>query len=244
MRKLAWLALVACGVDAETSQSVNQAPPPALLEVSSVVLGDAMDVTVRGADPGDMVWIGASLRGPGSGPCPPNLGGLCLDLLNPVPIQSTRANRNGVAAFTLTVPNALPSDQIWFQAVGVGPTGAYATSVARRTVYDEPVMSIEMCNPAQMVDDPYSTNGIAITGDLLEVDLSYSGGCADHEFTACWNGAVAQSFPPQVFFDLVHDSNGDLCEAWLTETLRFDLGPVLTPPTLVHIAGESELYDP
>ena len=76
--------------------------------------------------------------------------------------------------------------------------------------------------------DPYEMTAAAIHGDTLVVTVSYSGGCEAHDFTLVVAGTFKESDPVQLTADLAHDANGDACEAWLTEELRFDLGPVQT----------------
>ncbi len=38
-----------------------------------------------------------------------------------------------------------------------------------------------------------------------------------------WPESVDQIYPPKVPVILTHDANGDLCEAYITETLKIDL---------------------
>ena len=77
-------------------------------------------------------------------------------------------------------------------------------------------------------DDPYVVNSAAIDGDWLTLSVSYSGGCRNHVFTLVISESFAESDPVQLPAVLAHDANGDPCEAWPTESLRFDLGPVRT----------------
>ncbi len=65
-----------------------------------------------------------------------------------------------------------------------------------------------------------------VSGDILSVNVSYAGGCREHEIHAvAWGGWMA-SAPAQVRIFLAHDDHGDACEAWITETLRFGLTPL------------------
>jgi hypothetical protein len=59
-------------------------------------------------------------------------------------------------------------------------------------------------------------------GDILELIVGYSGGCAEHRFELCWNGIVGDDLIPEIQIKLGHDSGGDMCEAYFMETLRFD----------------------
>ena len=74
-------------------------------------------------------------------------------------------------------------------------------------------------------DDTALANA-AISGDTLTIDASYSGGCEAHEFQVCWDQSFAESAPVQVWLEVWHDGHGDSCEAYPTEPLSFDLGPL------------------
>lgn len=65
-----------------------------------------------------------------------------------------------------------------------------------------------------------------VEGDMLFVNVGYGGGCQEHEFTMYWNGLWAESAPPQTGVRLIHDANNDFCEAYLSETLQFDLSSI------------------
>ena len=74
--------------------------------------------------------------------------------------------------------------------------------------------------------DPYVIHTATITGNILVLEVQYSGGCAEHAFKLIAPDAFMESSPVQINLLLVHDSHGDNCEAWLTETLLFDLLPL------------------
>lgn len=71
--------------------------------------------------------------------------------------------------------------------------------------------------------DAFETRSAKIQDDTLIVDVAYSGGCAEHVFTPCWDGTFMESFPVQARLVLEHDANGDRCEAYPQETLKIDL---------------------
>ncbi len=76
--------------------------------------------------------------------------------------------------------------------------------------------------------DGYVLNAATITGDSLELSLSYSGGCAAHQFTLVCSSFFLESDPVQLGVSLAHNANNDPCEAFPTETYRFDLTPIKT----------------
>jgi hypothetical protein len=66
-----------------------------------------------------------------------------------------------------------------------------------------------------------------IDGDTLQVSVGYGGGCEEHTFQICWpDGAFAESAPVQATLEIWHGGPVDNCEAWVAETLSFDLTPL------------------
>ena len=46
--------------------------------------------------------------------------------------------------------------------------------------------------------DEYALNSAIIDGDILKVNLSYSGGCETHQFTLVASNTFLESFPVQL----------------------------------------------
>lgn len=68
---------------------------------------------------------------------------------------------------------------------------------------------------------------ITMVDDDLEIRVGYGGGCEDHLWSVCWPDRVFQeSAPVRAHLALWHDSQGDDCDAYLTDTLLFDVDPV------------------
>lgn len=74
--------------------------------------------------------------------------------------------------------------------------------------------------------DEYVLNSATITDDILDISVSYSGGCKDHPFTLVVSDKFLESFPVQLHASLAHNANDDTCEAYPTENYRFDLTPI------------------
>ncbi|QRK12946.1 hypothetical protein JQX13_24685 [Archangium violaceum] len=99
--------------------------------------------------------------------------------------------------------------------------------------------------------DPVDVEGLSLSGDLLLVNVSYGGGCAEHDFALSWDGSFAESNPTQASLVLLHDAHDDQCRAHVTTTLRFDLTPVKERwremyrsehgSTIPHVAGARDI---
>ena len=76
--------------------------------------------------------------------------------------------------------------------------------------------------------DAYALNSATITDDTLNISVSYSGGCEEHQFTLVASDIFLESFPVQLSASIVHNANDDACEAYPTENYRFDLTPIKT----------------
>lgn len=71
--------------------------------------------------------------------------------------------------------------------------------------------------------DRYEFRGARLDRDILEMDVSYGGGCADHDFYLIAQRSFKESFPVQNDLTLKHEDYDDPCDAWISTTLRFDL---------------------
>ena len=72
----------------------------------TLVRGQPVALTVRGLQSGERAHFFFSSAGPGDGPCWPQFGGLCADLLSPKYIGQATADTNGVAVFNAIVPTS------------------------------------------------------------------------------------------------------------------------------------------
>ncbi|MCB9699020.1 MAG: FG-GAP repeat protein [Alphaproteobacteria bacterium] len=76
-----------------------------------VVWGATTELIASGMGTGERVWFWGAAGSGGAGPCPPTLGGLCLDLgAGAVPLGFATAGADGVAALTTTVPGLVVPD--------------------------------------------------------------------------------------------------------------------------------------
>jgi len=71
--------------------------------------------------------------------------------------------------------------------------------------------------------DPFDLKDVIISGDTVKITVSYSGGCTTHTFEVIWSETLSCTTPPQTGLIILHNSNGDMCEAYITETLVFNV---------------------
>lgn len=112
--------------------------------------------------------------------------------------------------FDLSLPLATEN---WFQGVRIKNPARDENWVLRNPT--------RQSNPVG--DNLFSMDIPEINGDKLIIRVRYGGGCRIHTFQFNWDGVIMESFPPQVNFDLTHNSHDDPCRALLSETFQFDL---------------------
>jgi len=82
----------------------------------SLIAGQQVEFRVSTSPPGNMVWVLASLAGPGAGLCIP--GNDCLDVLAPLHLLGQAwVGPTGTASFTLSWPNVAPGIPVWTQTL-------------------------------------------------------------------------------------------------------------------------------
>ena len=85
-------------------------------------------------------------------------------------------------------------------------------------------------------NDPYYLNAATITDDTLKVNVTFSGGCRNHEFTLIAADLEVARDQRQADIEngvvltvaIAHNANGDTCEAAPTEDWHFDLTSIKT----------------
>lgn len=74
--------------------------------------------------------------------------------------------------------------------------------------------------------------------NALEIEISYSGGCENNEFTLEHSESCLESFPGQCFAKLIQETN-DSCEAMIKETIIVDIEEdKLSGPSFLTIEGD------
>ncbi len=105
----------------------------------------------------------------------------------------------------------------------VGPCTEEGCDPADTDPFDGPELS--SCSEETPFDS-LVVNGASIDGDILTIDVAYSGCGPGHPLGACWGGEFAESEPVQVFFDVAHDDLDEACEAFPSDSVDIDLTPL------------------
>lgn len=74
--------------------------------------------------------------------------------------------------------------------------------------------------------DPYSIQSLSLEGGILNISVSYSGGCVEHEWGLIGTDRFAESNPVQARVVLTHDDKDDNCDGIANRALAFDLSPL------------------
>jgi uncharacterized protein YkwD len=136
------LALGLAGCTEAPEEGGQWGPPPAL-QVSVVVPGQVVSVSLAGLPAGATAYL-ARGTGLGVGPCPPLLAGDCLDVVGAALVGTAVADASGVARWStrMSLTTAPGSATAW-QAAAVLPGGA-ALSDAVGVLVSHPD---ELCDP-------------------------------------------------------------------------------------------------
>lgn len=71
--------------------------------------------------------------------------------------------------------------------------------------------------------DPISISDVRIEGNKMLIDVSYGGGCEEHQFQVIGSPIISKSLPPIRSIQLVHSANGDKCKMNIIKTLEINI---------------------
>ena len=105
----------------------------------------------------------------------------------------------------------------------------------------------DLIQGASIVDFPmdlYGVNEIELFDDELQINVTYGGGCEDHEFKLINVVSPIDGAGQQIdVLYLSHNSNSDVCDALIIEhQLCYDLSPLLDGG-LLYFQHPDSLYD-
>ena len=70
---------------------------------------------------------------------------------------------------------------------------------------------------------PVTIQTASVDGNIMTIEVEYSGGCKDHDFDLIGSAAIMKSLPAQRGIELVHKLSDDTCRELVTEELEFDI---------------------
>lgn len=134
IRIFSTLLLIGCAEELNELSDGALPPPgntPALV-ASELNPGAPARLSWGGLPPGARATFAASPRGLGAGPCPPVLGGACLEILNPIIVGNATANADGYAELRLNLPVNMRPGTYTFQGVATAPGIALLSNTFER----------------------------------------------------------------------------------------------------------------
>lgn len=109
---------------------------------------------------------------------------------------------------------------------GIPPGPAHRNALRFKRVKGPEIQLMQLEVVDLRAGDPYSILNTRILGDMLFVTVQHSGGCKEHEFNLIGPLTIPAGDPTPITAYLLHDANGDACEALITRELSFDLTPL------------------
>jgi hypothetical protein len=127
-------------------------------------------------------------------------------------------------------------------AVNYNPEGtSIPGSDLANCVYDTTCPNVKIIPFGDSINYPtdyFFIDTAFLSGNILNITVSYAGGCETHNFELYSQGDFCGTPPCYINLYLSHDSNNDLCEASLIETLCFDISTYISNDNYIS------LFDP
>ncbi len=71
--------------------------------------------------------------------------------------------------------------------------------------------------------ESYNIISVELKGNILQLDVTYNGGCKEHEFELVGSSFIMKSSPPKRGIQLYHHKNEDDCRELVNDRLLFDI---------------------
>lgn len=213
--------------DAELSfVALEAAPPPGsplTLSAGQASAGAPFTINIGNADPGEGVYLVRTTGGMGAGPCPPSLGGTCIDIVTPTVMGPYTASGGGTVSLSPTLPPAMPyGTNLCIQAVarrGPGGVNTVKSPVVCRVTNNGPVVLEGGLNTGDTFS-PITTMG----GPNLSLGMKYT---APSQLVV---GYI------EVFTGLLHGANS--VEIWTHDPAAYAPGTMVASATWNMAANE------
>lgn len=85
------------------------------------------------------------------------------------------------------------------------------------------IQLVAVIGETNLPTDMVNVTNVKVVGNKMLIDISYSGGCAEHEFKLNGSPMIAKSLPPIRAIQLIHNANGDKCKKMIMQTLEVDI---------------------
>lgn len=111
--------------------------------------------------------------------------------------------------------------------LAVGLTSCLESSLdATTTLSDNDLDYLDSTSKlSDQTNDPYRLFAIIPSGETLKIIVEYAGGCSSHNFATFWDGNTSSE---EAIIYLLHNGNGDLCEAYLRDTVEVNIAKIIT----------------
>jgi hypothetical protein len=90
-----------------------------------------------------------------------------------------------------------------------------------------PYVDLYFANYDSLARDPVHLHDAFMDGTCLYLKISYSGGCQEHTIDLARMHPWTASSSTIPTFEIRHDASDDMCEAWITHELRYDLSSLI-----------------
>ena len=92
----------------------------------------------------------------------------------------------------------------------------------------KPAIQVQRETKATLGELPESTDAVkinkaSISGNIMTLEVTYTGGCKEHRFELIGREMISKSLPPIRSVKLVHTGNGDDCTTTITHPVKFDI---------------------
>ncbi len=106
--------------------------------------------------------------------------------------------------------------------------GELADIICIRNKSCEPFKPVTFHQPANFIDE-VNINDAELNGNCLNINFSHGGGCGEHDFELRLLPVFCPTPPMPPVLQLVHNANGDLCQAYLTKDRGYDISALQEP---------------